>query len=456
MRSLYWKIFLSFWLATILVILTIAWVTSEITKKSSLPAHEYLFMDSYANAAVSTFELGQHTALKRWLKQTGASRQMFFFLLSSRGEIIGNQTPPDVVRKISKDLMYGQLDDRLIKFGNTMVSHEILSTSGRAYRLVAVSEKPLAYFVKIPWTDLALRLAAAILICGLICYFLSIYLTRPLRSLRIAAKSIAKGNLSTRVGHFMGHSRDEIGELSNEFDRMAAELEVLVNSKERLLQDISHELRSPLARLQVALELAKRKLGNDHDFEFDRMEIECTRLNHLIQEVLEFARLEHSTARLHKKWTNVSHLLEQIIEDANFELGATVPAVFLHGAELACPLFVDERLLHRAIENIIRNSLRYAAPSPRINIFLRRDNIQGEVCIEIQDNGPGVPEDQLRQIFSPFYRTDSARTKETGGYGLGLSIAWRAIYLHQGELTAMNRPEGGLSVRIRLPLTTSG
>lgn len=259
MRSLYWKIFLSFWLATILIIITTAWVTSEIAQKSSIPARERVFMDSYANAAVATFESGQHSALKKWLNQIGMSRKMTLYLLSSTGEIIGNQVPPQVVKQISNHLVDEELDDGLLKFGDIIVSHEILSTSGRAYRLVAVSEKPLAHFVEIPWAGLTIRLMIAIFISGLICYLLSIYLTQPLRSLRMAAKSIATGQLSTRVGRIKGHHRDEIAELSGEFDRMAEQLEALMNSKERLLQDISHELRSPLARLQIAIELGRKK-----------------------------------------------------------------------------------------------------------------------------------------------------------------------------------------------------
>lgn len=259
MRSLYWKIFLSFWLATILIIITTAWVTSEIAQKSSIPAREKVFMDSYANAAVATFESGQHTALKKWLAQIGESKKMAMYLLCNTGEIIGNSLPPVEIKKITADLVNEELDDGLLKFGNVIVSHEILSTTGKAYRLAAVSEKPLSHFVIIPWAGLTIRLTIAIFISGLICYLLSIYLTQPLRSLGMAAKSIAKGELNTRVGHFKGHYRDEIAQLTSEFDRMAEQLETLVNSKERLLQDISHELRSPLARLQIAIELGRKR-----------------------------------------------------------------------------------------------------------------------------------------------------------------------------------------------------
>ncbi|KTD82259.1 two-component system sensor histidine kinase CpxA [Legionella waltersii] len=451
MRSLYWKIFVSFWLATILIIFTTAWVTSQIAQKSSQPAREETFMDSYANAAVATFESGQHTALLQWLDQIGLSRHMTLFLLSSNGEIVGREVPPDNVKNISKDLDSDQLPSQgIFKTGNLIVSHEILSTSGKFYRLVAVSEKPISHFVQIPWAGLTIRLAIATFVSGFICYFLSLYLTQPLRSLGMAAKSIATGKLNTRVGHFRGHSRDEIAELSNEFDRMAEQLEELIHSKERLLQDISHELRSPLARLNIAIELGKKKTKQLADSEFERMELETSRLNVLIGEILEFARLEKSTAELVLSSINISDLLLSIINDANYEFRKHSIQITAEILE-SCELTLDERLIHRAIENIVRNAAHYSPKNESVTLSAYYNETRDQVIIDIADKGPGVPEEQLEKIFNPFYRVDTSRTKKTGGYGLGLAIASRAIALHQGEIRAENRAGGGLLVRIMLP-----
>jgi len=449
MRSLYWKIFLSFWLATILIIITTAWVTSEIAKKSSIPAREQLFMDSYANAAVATFESGHHAALKKWLAQTGQSKKMTLYLLCSTGEIISNQLPPDEIKEITKDLVKEELDDGMLKFGNLIISHEILSTSGRAYRLAAVSEKPLSHFVVIPWAGLTIRLTIAIFISGLICYLLSIYLTKPLRSLRMAAKSLGTGKLNTRVGHFKGHHRDEIDELRDEFDRMAEQLETLVNSKERLLQDISHELRSPLARLQIIMELGRKKANSLAEIEFARMELECLRLNNLIGEILQFARLDKSVDEIIKNNVNIADILKKIEEDASFEYSESTPRLQLKVQDFT--LCVDERLIHRAIENAVRNALRYSPAKEAVNLELSIDD--KNLIIDIMDRGPGVPPDQLEKIFNPFYRVDTSREKKTGGYGLGLSIAQKAVKLHHGEISAKNRKSGGLWVRIILPIT---
>lgn len=447
MRSLYWKIFISFWLATIFIIFTTAWVVSHIAQKSSLPAQEQQFMDSYANAAVATFESGQQAALLKWLGKIGISRHMSMYLLSSTGEIIGTQAPPENVKKVAENLLKDQLSEGILKSGKLIVSHEILSTSGTFYRLAAVSEKPISHFVGIPWAGLSIRLISAAFISGLICYLLSLYLTRPLRSLGMAAKSIATGNLHTRVGHLRGHRNDEIAQLSDEFDRMAEQLERLVHSKERLLQDISHELRSPLARLQIAIELGRNKTNHLADTEFMRMELECSRLNDLISEVLEFARLEKSTTELQLRMTDLPALLQSIISDANYECGDSVPRVFA-GTIMPCHLLIDQRLIHRAIENVVRNALRYSPSTENVLVSLSYDEAKEKICIDISDKGPGVPGDQLEKIFTPFYRVDTSREKKTGGYGLGLAIVSRAIKLHGGEIYAQNNPDGGLLVRI--------
>lgn len=451
MRSLYWKIFISFWLATILIIVTTAWITQQIVKSSSVPARERVFMDSYANAAVSTFELGQRSALLQWLKKTGLSHHMTMFLLTSEGDIIGHKPIPSNVMTISQGLVKNRLDDGIIKSGNLIISHEILSTSGKAYRLVAITDKPLPHFIEIPWAGLAIRLIFATFISGLICYLLSIYLTQPLRALRIAANSIATGQLSTRVGHFLGHNNDEIAELSYEFNRMAEELEVLINSKERLLQDISHELRSPLTRLQVALELGRNKTQQLAQTEFNRMEMECERLNELISEILEFARLDKPTTTLKLEPIDISQLLNDIIQDANFEFNKKRTDIEI--VEMApCQLMLDKKLIHRAIENILRNALHYSPADKPVLVSLSQS--KNKIQIEIKDQGIGVPEDQLDKIYNPFYRVDTSREKRTGGYGLGLAIAAQAIKLHHGRIVTKNRKNGGLMVKIILPLST--
>lgn len=449
MRSLYWKIFLSFWFAIILIIFGTVWITSQLAHRSALPEREQMFMDSYANAAVATYESGKKLALLQWLNKIGVSRHMSLYLLASNGEIIGAKSPPKEVEIVSQNLMNDQLGAGIFKSGKLLVSHEIISTSGTYYRLAAISEKPIHHYFQIPWSGISLLIVFATFISGIICYLLSIYLTKPLRSLSLAAKSIATGKLSTRVGHFRGHNKDEIAELSDEFDSMAEQLETLIKSKERMLQDISHELRSPLARMNIAIELARNKTVHRADAELARMELEISRLNLLIGEILDFARLEKSSAELNLSHVDMAELLNKIIFDANYECADKPERVHASIIE-PCHLEVDPRLIHRAIENVLRNALHYSPDDQLVTVSLVKNNAGQGIRINIQDKGPGVPENQLETIFHPFYRVDSSREKRTGGYGLGLAIASRAIKLHKGTIIATNNPEGGLLVQICL------
>jgi two-component system sensor histidine kinase CpxA len=182
------------------------------------------------------------------------------------------------------------------------------------------------------------------------------------------------------------------------------------------------------------------------------MELECSRLNALITEVLEFARLEKSTTDLNLNEIDLSVLLFDVINDANYEVGEETPRVKAGIIEPCC-LLIDERLIRRAIENVVRNALHYSPASEQIIVSLKYDETKEHIHIDISDKGPGVPESQLERIFNPFYRVDTSRTKKTGGYGLGLAIAFRAIQLHHGEITALNNPDGGLLVRIVLNST---
>ncbi len=205
-------------------------------------------MDSHATAAIATLESGHSHTLLDWMARTGKQRDITLYLLSKSGAIYSNAKPNANVKKISRALVNDQLNDGLIKFNNLIISHEIVSLTGHTYRLVAVSDKPLTTHINIPWAGLSVLLIIAVFFSGLICYLLSLYLTRPLRYLGEAANLLASGKLHTRVGHLRGHTNDEIATLSHDFDHMAERFETFIKTKERLLSDISHELRSPLAR----------------------------------------------------------------------------------------------------------------------------------------------------------------------------------------------------------------
>jgi len=247
-----------------------------------------------------------------------------------------------------------------------------------------------------------------------------------------------------------------------DFDRMAERLEGLVDSQSRLLKDVSHELRSPLARLSVALGLARQRQTPEIEGQLNRIELEADRLNQLIQRLLTIARLESGADGIRKTSLSLRELVEQVAHDAEFESAGRECRVTADGKGNANGNGEDEYvvegdpdLLRSAVENVVRNATRYTAPGTTVEAKLERrpsSNGNGEdMVIRVSDSGPGVPEAALAKIFEPFYRIDDARNRQTGGAGLGLSIAARAIRLHGGQITASNRKEGGLEVEIRIP-----
>jgi len=291
------------------------------------------------------------------------------------------------------------------------------------------------------------RVGVALLASGLVCLALAAYLVAPVVRVREAVRRIADGDLNTRVVPALGGRRDEIADLARDVDRMAVRVQDSMLTQQQLLRDVSHELRSPLARMQVALELARQKTQGHAGPELERIGREADQLNALIGEVLTLARLEGGASRDLSRTVDLSGVLGVVATDARFEAqarGCTVedsipPGVTVRG---------DGELLHRAIENVVRNAVRHAPSGSAVKIELTDGAPR---VIRIRDHGAGVPEDQLEKIFEPFARVSSARERDSGGYGLGLAIARRAVDLHGGRISARNAKGGGLEVEIELP-----
>jgi signal transduction histidine kinase len=288
---------------------------------------------------------------------------------------------------------------------------------------------------------------------GLFCYWLAKYLATPIVQLRRATHELSEGKLTTRVDEHLVKRRDEIGYLSRDFNFMASRVESLVEAQRRLLGDISHELRSPLARLGVALGLTRRRTGPEVSRTLDRIGREAERLNEMIGQLLALSRIETGADELDKIRIDLSALVQEVADDADFE--ARARDVSVNVVELA-PTNIDgvPELVRSAIENVVRNGVRHTAPETEVEVRLGVEVVEGGRCaiISVRDHGKGVPEESLAEIFRPFYRVEDARDRKTGGAGLGLSIAARALLLHNGTIKALNAPDGGLLVEIRLPL----
>jgi two-component system sensor histidine kinase CpxA len=278
----------------------------------------------------------------------------------------------------------------------------------------------------------------------LLSYLLALHLTSPLRRLQKAVERFGKGDLGARVG---SRRHDEVGSLARTFDQMADRLETLLTAERRLLLDISHELRSPLARLSVATELARSGEPEAREAAINRIEKEAGRLNALVGELLQVTRAEGDPSSLRKEPVRVDELLANLVGDCSVEAEARgcrlemrkPPPVTIRG---------DAELMRRAVENVVRNAIRHAPQGSPVEIWL--ENGAPGARIRVRDYGPGVPDEHLPHIFDPFYRVDTDRNRTSGGVGLGLAIARRAVELHKGRIEAHNS-NPGLVMEIDLP-----
>jgi signal transduction histidine kinase len=283
---------------------------------------------------------------------------------------------------------------------------------------------------------------AALVVSGGICYLLTRYLTGPVLRLRNAAGRLAAGDLTARASDPRPR-RDEIGELVRDFNFMAGRVEALVTSQRQLIADISHELRSPLTRINATLGLARQRLGQNALF--DRIERDTERLNEMIGRLLTLARLDMTAPEMRK--IDLTALIADIVADAQWEaLERNCRVDLLTDGD--CSIEANPDLVRSAAENVIRNAIRYTSPNTAVEVRLECRN--GDAIIRVSDRGPGVPAAELPNIFRPFYRVADARDRQSGGVGLGLAIAERVARVHGGSVHAENREGGGLEVVLRL------
>jgi two-component system OmpR family sensor kinase len=294
-----------------------------------------------------------------------------------------------------------------------------------------------------PWLPVLAGLIASTAFSALLAWHLS----KPIRNLRWALGAVAEGRFDTRVKALMGARRDEIADLGEDFDRMAQQIQSLIGAQRRLLHDVSHELRSPLARLQAAIGLLRQDPAR-LEASLDRIEREAVRVDELVGQLLTIARLDADTGAAREDRVELVELAAAIADDARFEaqtLGRDLVFVGQGEAEAA----VRVELIQRAFENVIRNGVKYTAQGTRVTVSAA--TLDGRFVLRVADHGPGVPEADLAAIFEPFYR--GANGHGIRGFGLGLAIARRAMLAHGGRIQATNREGGGLLVELSLPLT---
>lgn len=459
MSRLFAKIFLGFWLTTVAVVIVTALAMMQLNRASgddTVARHFERTQAAYAAAANAILDSGGLAELGRWLRELdgpGGARGHLQLLDDTGGRVFGPAPAADVARALAErdagpgeprikgrvffDPLYGP-DGERYWFVSDMRRQERLAPGGF----------PAPPFR--PGGPLAgsLRFAIAILVSGIICFGLARYLTKPIRKLQAASAEIANGNFAVRVEDHARH--DELGDLGRDFDRMAGQLERLQASQQQLLRDVSHELRSPLARLQVALGLARQRGGDVVAGELDRIEREAEAIEALIRQLLSVARLEADVGDFSDASVDIGDLLEYVVRDANYEGGHAQKSV-VYAARTAASVRGDRALLKSAFENVIRNALHHTPVGTSVEVALTQDDATKRVLVSVRDHGQGVDPNLIADLFKPFVRAQYARDRDSGGYGIGLAIADAAVKRHRGEIGARNHVDGGLLVEILLP-----
>jgi signal transduction histidine kinase len=447
--SLFLKIFLWFWLAIALLLGVLSFVSWTTQNEPFVRQIRFLIADSF-NIQVQTagqiYENEGQKGLDEYLARLKSSERISVvgFYDQNKSRISGDEIPPNGLKLFDKAIQSDVVEfDRLPD--ETFAAKKIRLKNSADYVMI-IEFKRFQSNISPDFNTLILRILAVVLTGGLVCYGLARYLTSPVGKLRAATRKFASGELQTRVGEKAGKGRDELSQLARDFDEMAERIEILVTSEKRLTQDISHELRSPLARMNVALEIAKNKSNAETQPMLARIEKESNRLNEMISQLLTLSKLESGAQELDKQSVNLKKLIEEIVSDADFEAQAKDKSVKITSIEDS-RFMGSENLLRSAVENVLRNAVRYTDEKTAVEVSLK--NLNGDAVIEIEDHGGGVPEDELENLFRPFYRIAEARDRKSGGVGLGLAIAQRAVFAHKGTIKARNT-DSGLLVEIKL------
>jgi two-component system sensor histidine kinase CpxA len=325
---------------------------------------------------------------------------------------------------------------------------------GEPYVLVGVMpRRPFLPFLGSGTSKALAQLAVLLLTAAAVCWGLARTLVQPVRKLHDLTRALAEGegDLSVPEDESLTRRGDEIGDLARGLYGMARHVASLLEAQKRLIRDVSHELRSPLARLNVALALARRKAGPEAEGALDRIEREAEALNEMIRRLLSLARTEAERGQVSLERLDLAELAGSVVRDAAFEAAPQGKRVELRTPAGPLETEGNVELLRSALENVVRNAVRHTAPGSAVEVTAGREEGGARLLLRVRDHGPGVPEEERENLFRPFYRLESARDRESGGSGLGLAIARRAVRLHEGEIGARNAPEGGLIVEILLP-----
>ena len=443
MRSLHLRIFLSFWLIIVLTIFTAATLGFVYAERARSSLQSFEVSEAMIEASDALRERGRD-GLVTWLESLPFAAESLIYIIDEQGrELLDRRLPAPVQMTLRRFARPPGLHPPRPRDTDTFRPPrpfaQLVGPAGEIYTLIVVP--PQSAVAR--WLSERGRLTfiiIALLVSGVVSYLLARAISKPILRFRESTVAIAAGDLDTRIAPGVEKRRDEIGELAKDFNRMARELQLAWQRQAELTSNVSHELRSPLARLKVALELARRKTGEVP--ELARIDAETERLDDIIGQLLAFSKLDAKTHEA-AATVNLVELLAGVIDDVRYEYTHEGVNIELQSDS---DVSVDgyPNALRSALENVLRNAASYGGGE--VQVSLRTE--PGHAVITVQDQGGGVPEPDLEHLFEPFYR--AATSGESHGAGLGLAIAARAIAMHEGSIGARNAGQG-LCVEMRLP-----
>lgn len=459
MGRLFWKFLLAHWAALVTGLLGVGaalWLYQQLEAGEDALFHSGPRARFMVSSAAAIFEHGGEPALRKYLRRPDPEDPIPVYGLNEEGnDLLGRRVTPDMLERayavFEKDPSSEHVRHVVAKDGLELTLFLPNSTAHWFERILLRGGPPPSPLVP---------LAAGLIGSLVFSVFLAWYMTRPIRHLKEAFDAVSRGELQTRVAHLMGGRRDEVADLGRHFDRMTERVQGLVGAQQSLLHEVSHELRSPLARLQAAIGLARQR-PDTVEGALERIENEASRVDALVGQLLTLSRLEAIVADRsghHVEETDLMDLIASLAADADFEARTEDRNVVFTG-EGEAVAEVRAELIHRAVENVVRNAVKYTRPRTTVEIRAQVTGRPGgkasrtrpaSLHIQVADRGPGIDEGNLAKIFDPFFRADA--TQDFTGFGLGLAIARRALEAHGGSIHARNRDGGGLVVEMVLPL----
>ena len=445
--GLFWKIFVSFSAAMTLTLVGAVYVSFRLAGQA-FDQVNVEGRDRVIEEAGAALAHGGERELKIWLfKHPRPAPGTVLLVTNEHGdELLGRAMPRELMRLlVTRPFRRPAAPPNLRPM---QLTPHLIGPNNEEYRLL-FARAPVTFLGILMWPGTQVAVLSIAVVAALATSLvLARYLSSPIVRLQKASKALAAGALDTRVGRPFTRRKDEVGTLARDFDAMAERLQALVTDKETLLRDVSHELRSPLARIRVALALAQRRSDQCAQPDLMRIERETERLDELVGQVMTLTRLRTATAP-RRELVQLDALIGEVVDDARFE---HPQSTIEYKCGAVARLSGDPDGLKSAVENVVRNALAYSEPGRPIVIDL--EVTADEAIIRVSDGGPGVPPEELGRIFEPFYRTDKSRDHRNGGQGIGLAITARVMELHGGCVAATNRPGGGLEVALRVPLGT--